>query len=206
MKKTTVFTLAAVCGAFVLALPDWKQPLNAAYPTAQFTLTNAEMTQTLAVQGCKTLSIKKTKTGPSTLNSMTLYNNGSFAWYRYATGGTNGVPTTSMTGSWSTADNKTFYLQLNTASMGLLFDELESAGLANCQVKYPAMTQLDILAPTATTVSKNYLKVTVKKGIPIVAGTLQFKGKQHNDEKGVPNAVGTFSLKATLKGGSWVQI
>lgn len=36
MKKTTVFTLAAVCGAFVLALPDWKQPLNAAYPNLEY--------------------------------------------------------------------------------------------------------------------------------------------------------------------------
>jgi hypothetical protein len=36
MKKTTVFTLAAVCGALRLVLPDWKKPLNATYPNEQY--------------------------------------------------------------------------------------------------------------------------------------------------------------------------
>ncbi len=205
MKKTTVFTLAAVCGAFALALPDWKQPLNAAYPTAKHTLVNAQLTQTLAVQGCSKLSIKKTKTGPATYNSMTLYDNNSFALFRYATGNLTPSARTALTGSWDTQDNKTYYLTLNQASMDLLFNELEADALANCQVKYPAMTQLDLLASTVLT-QKNTLVVTVKKGIPQVSGTLQFKGKQYNNEKGVSNTVGTFSLKATLKGGSWADL
>lgn len=205
MKKTTVFTLAAVCGAFVLVLPDWKQPLNAAYPNLEYTLTHAELTQTFAVQGCKTLSIKKTKTGPSTLNDISLYDNGSFVQYRYATGDTSGVPVTTLSGSWSPVAGKsstTYYLSYNTASLDDLFSELETAGLANCQLKYPAMTQLDLLAPTAL-VKKNTLIVKVKNSA--ASGTLQVAGKQHNDEKGVLNTVGNFSVKATLKGGTWVD-
>ena len=83
-----------------------------------------------------------------------------------------------------------------------LFSELETAGLANCQLKYPAMTQLDLLAPTAL-VKKNTLIVKVKNSA--ASGTLQVAGKQHNDEKGVLNTVGNFSVKATLKGGTWVD-
>jgi hypothetical protein len=205
MKKTTVLTLAAVCGAFALALPDWKQPLNAAYPLPQFTLTHAELTQTFAVQGCKTLSVKKTKTVPATLNDITLYDNGSYALFRYATGDTSGVPVTTVTGSWSPVAGKgsnTYYLSINTAALGDLFNELEAAGLSNCQVKYPAMTQLDILAPTSL-VKKDTLVVKTKNSA--ASGTLQIKGKQQNDEKGTPNAIGTFSLKATLKGGTWAD-
>lgn len=207
MKKTTVFTLAAVCGAFALALPDWKQPLNATYPNEVFRLVNAEMTQTLAVQGCKTLSIKKTKTGPSTYNSAKLFDNGSYVLYRYGTGDLSGVPMTTVSGSWSKVTKgttDTFYLSINSASMDILFGDLETAGLANCKSnpKLAAMTQLDFLTPTAL-VKKNTLIIKTKKGTPSATGTLQITGKQLNDQKGPANAMGTFSLKATLKGGAW---
>lgn len=209
MKKTTVFTLAAVCGAFALALPDWKKPLNATYPLPQYELVNAEMTQSLAVQGCKTLNVKKTKTGPSTFNSVTLFDNGSYALYRYATGDTSGTPVTTVTGSWSKVANSpkgsdTFYLSINSASMDGLLDDLDDAGLTNCQTnpKLAGMTQLDFLAPTAL-LTKDTLVFNIKKGT--AAGTLQIKGKQHNDQKGSLNAVGSFSVKATLKGGTWVD-
>lgn len=210
MKKTTVFTLAAVCGAFALALPDWKQPINATYPSEVFRLVNAEMTQTLVVQGCKTLSIKKTKTGPSTYNSAKLFDNGSYVLYRYGTGDLSGVPLTTVTGSWSKVTKgttDTFYLSINSASMDILFDELEAAGLANCKLnpKLAAMNQLDILTPTAL-VKKDTLIIRTKKGVASAVGTLQITGKQLNDQKGAPNAVGTFSLKASLKGGTWEVI
>ncbi|HRF87810.1 MAG TPA: hypothetical protein PK244_04360 [Pseudomonadales bacterium] len=207
MKKTTVFTLAAVCGAFALALPDWKKPLNATYPNEQYKLVNAELTQTLAVSGCKTLSIKKTKTGPSTFNTVALFDNGSYALYRYATGDFSGIPDTIVTGSWSKVPGKssdTFYLSINSASMDGLLDDLDDAGLANCKTnpKLASMTQLDFLAPTAL-VKKNTLVFNIKK--KTATGTLQITGQQHNDQKGSLNAVGKFSVKATLKGGVWMD-
>ncbi|HNE26956.1 MAG TPA: hypothetical protein PLH12_07440 [Pseudomonadales bacterium] len=208
MKKTTVFTLAAVCGAFVLALPDWKKPLNATYPNEQYKLINAELTQSLVVSGCKTLSIKKTKTGPSTFNSISLFDNGSYALYRYATGDLSGSAETTVTGSWSKVPGKgsdTFYLSINSASMDSLLGELGAAGLANCKTnpKLATMTQLDFLAPTAL-LKKDTLVFNIKKGV--ATGALLITGQQHNDQKGSPNAVGKFSVKATLKGGTWVEI
>lgn len=204
MKKTTVFTLAAVCGAFVLALPDWKQPLNAAYPKAKYKLVNAELTQSLSVNGCKKLTIKKTKKNPSsTLSSLTLYDNNSYSLYRYSTGGTDGVPATIMSGSWSEVlgkkGSKTIYLSTNTATLGDLFTELEGAGVGNgCQ--------FDVKEPAAKT-TKNTVAIKVKKvkgedGVKakksLATSVMKIAGIQENAGK-----LGKFSLTASLKGGIW---
>ncbi len=198
MKKTTVFTLAAVCGAFALALPDWKKPLDAAYPLPEYTVTlgaNGTFTETLSVAGCKTL---KTVTN----SDITLYDNGSYALYRYDV---NGNQTNILTGSWSEVKNKsgsTVYTSLNTASLDNLFTELNAAALTQCQLKYPAMTTVTILSPTAV-IKKNTLTFKIKGNQ--ASSALQISGKQENDAKGTL-ATGNFSFKTALKKGVWTYV
>ena len=86
-----------------------------------------------------------------------------------------------------------------------LLGDLDDAGLANCKTnpKLAAMTQLDFLVPTAL-VKKNTLVFNIKKNTATC--TLQITGQQHNDQKGSLNAMGKFSVKATLKGGTCEEL
>lgn len=189
MKKTTIFAAVAATGAFALAMPDWNHSLNAApYANPKYEISNAVVTEQLAVAGCKTL--KKVVKG-----DVTLFEDGSYAMYRYD------WPTapTTLTGSWALVASKstnTIYLSINNASMGSLFSGLDADGLANCKVKYPAMTYVSIVEPSVL-IKKNAIVVKIKN--QAATGTLQLTGKQQNDSKGAP-VTGNVSAKITLKG------
>lgn len=190
MKKTTIFAVAAACGAVAFAVPDWNQKLNAAYPNAEYTITSAVVTQQLNVSGCKALKT-------TTEGDITLYDDGSYVMYR-----DDWSPVT-LTGSWAEVASKssnTIYMSINNASMNNLFAEFDADATANCMAKYPALTYVEISQPTAL-IKKNTLVAKIKNGA--VKGTLQLKGKQTNDSKGVapaPAVVGSVSAKVTLKG------
>lgn len=190
MKKTTIFAVAAACGAFAFAVPDWNQSLNAAYPNPVYTITDAVVTQQLAVSGCKTL--KTTTSG-----DITLYDNGSYVLYR------DDWSPVALTGAWAEVASKrknTFYMSFNTPSVLNLFAELDNDATANCQAKYPALTYVSILQPSVL-IKKNTIVVKVKN--KAAKGTLRLIGKQSNDSKGVAPAapvVGSVKAKVTLAG------
>lgn len=230
MKKTTILTMVVVCGALALALPDWKKPLNAAYPTVKFALwtdlarKGDGVTDSLTIgSGCPALT---TKFG---VGSMRLYDNGSFVLARYDS---NLVPSI-YSGSWYLQDNAkstkkvnpddgswalpgsvgTIYLILNTVSLGDLFSELDASALAKCQTKasLAGMTQWDIMDPSVLVKKSSMVFKTIKdKRNPpslfrnTVTATLQMSGKQQNDAKGTLDAVGGFSFKTTIKG-QWID-
>lgn len=202
MKKTTVFTLAAVCGAFALALPDWKQPLNAAYPNVQYTWTGAEVTQALAVGRCNPLRIWTPRGVSPTRNDIALYDNGSYVQFRYPTGG--GAPVATMTGEWTkvaTSRGATYYLSINSASLLNLFGELQTAGLANCQTRFTGMSTLNLL-PATTRIVKNQIITRVVRGTTVVAGDLGMVGFQQNNATGL----GAFKLQVKLTKGTWTGL
>lgn len=187
MKKTTIFTVAAACGAFAFAVPDWNQSLTAApYANPVYHMYDATVTQQLNVSGCKGLKTV-------TQGDITLYEDGSYQMARDDWG-------TIMTGSWakvSAKSSNTFYLSINNVSMGNMFGELDTQALNNCKLKYPSMTNVSILEPTVL-IKKDTIVVKIKNSA--ATGTLQFKGKQQNDSKGVPAVTGNVSVKVTLKG------
>lgn len=187
MKKTTIFTAAAACGAFAFAVPDWNQTIQAqGYANPVYHMYDAAVTQQLNVQGCKPL---KTVTE----GDITLYEDGSYQMARDDWG-------TIMTGSWAKVSAKssdTFYLSINNVSMGNMFSELDAQALNNCKAKYQAMTYVSILEPTVL-IKKDTIVVKIKNGA--AKGTLQFKGKQQNDSKGAPAVTGNVSVKVALKG------
>ena len=187
MKKTTLFTVAAACGAFAFAVPDWNQGLQAqVYANPVFHIYDATVTQQLNVSGCKALKTV-------TQGDITLYEDGAYQMVRDDWG-------TVMTGTWAKVSSKssnTFYLSINNVSMGNLFSELDTQAKNNCDDKYPAMTYVSIVEPTVL-IKKDTIVVKIKNGA--AKGTLQFKGKQQNDSKGAPGVTGNISVKMTLKG------
>lgn len=188
MKKTTIFAVTAACGALALALPDFNQPLNAAYPNPLYEMRGADSSTTklLTVTGCKTLKT-------ITKSDATLYDDQSYLLYQYDA---NNNLTNTLTGTWSKVTKgkkETFYMSINTASMVDLLDVMDVDAEATCSAKHPG-AQVTVLEPTVL-VKKNSLAGTTKN--EVVKGTLQLQGQQTNNFSTKPGKVG---LKVTLKG------
>lgn len=188
MKKTTIFAVAAVCGAAAFAVPDWNQSLNAAYPNPKYEIYDAVVLQKLTIAGCKPLKMVTT-------GDVTLYDDQSFASFRYDV---NNNLVDTLTGTWELVNKgskNTFYMSMNTSSMINLSDELVNTALAspNC----PGVTGIDILQPTVL-VKKNFIVGSTKNSL--VAGTLQLSGQQQNNLKSGKVTLTTVFKKATLVG------
>lgn len=206
MKKI-IFAVAAICGALAtnVQAKDVATPAPAfggSYATPQFWIDGANVKQSLTVSGCKGLSLPAKKTTLTTGN-VTLFDDNSFVLYSdwSAKGGAGPV---ALTGQWAqilpnAKSSKTFYLSINTASMGMLLDDLQTVGLANCQTTKPLMTKLDILDPSVL-VAKNTIVMKIKNSI--ATGSLLVKGSAESDPKGplAPPVVGKVQLKLTMTG------
>lgn len=207
MKKTTIFAAAAaaICGALAFNaqaagdLPTDQPPVFTGYAAPKYWIEGAKVKQSLSVSGCKTVSMPSKGTTLTTGN-VTLFDDNSFVLYSdwSAKGGT----VTALTGQWTqllpnAKSSKTFYLSINTASMTMLLDNLQTVGLANCQITKPLMTNLNILDPSVL-VSKNTIVVKIKNDI--ATGSLTVKGSEVSNPKGAGDVIGKAQMKLTMTG------
>lgn len=203
MKKTTMLSVAAAfCGTLALGAQAAAPVFGSGYANPQHWIQDASVKQSLTVSGCKTLSMPSKGTTLTTGN-VTLFDDNSFVLYSdwSAKGGAGPI---ALTGQWTKLDpdaksSKTFYLSINTASMTMLLDDLQTVGLANCQTTKPLMTTLDILDPSVL-VAKNTIVVKIKNNI--ATGSLLVKGSEVSDPKGPAggSVIGKTQMKLTMTG------
>jgi len=201
MKKTTIFVLAAICGALAFnaqAAPSF----GPGYANPQFWIEGATVKQSLAISGCKTLKMPSKGTTLTTGN-VTLFDDNSFVLY--SDWSAKGGSVTALTGQWeqlfpNAKSSKTFYLSINTASMSTLLDDLQVVGLSNCQqTNKPLMTKLDILDPSVLVpTKKNTIVVKIKNNI--AKGSLVLKGSAVSDPSGASDVVGKATMTLTMTG------
>lgn len=208
MKKTTILSaVAAICGSLALGAQAAAPVFGLGYANPQYWINNAAVKQSLSVSGCKPLNMPAKKT---TLNNgnVTLFDDGSFVWlvdWSAQPQASYPASAVAVTGQWSqllpdTKTSKTFYLSINTASMTMLLDELQTVGLANCQTTKP-MTTLDILDPSILiSPKKNTIVVKIKDSK--ATGSLTIKGSAKSDPKGPAGGivVGKTQMKLTMTG------
>jgi len=209
MKNTTILSVAAAmfCGALSFnahAVGDEPSdsPDFPGYANPEFWIEGAKVKQSLTVSGCKAVSMPSKGTTLTTGN-VTLFDDDSFVLYSdwSAKGGAGPI---ALTGQWTelkpnSKSSKTFYLSINTASMGLLLNDLQQVGLTNCQSTKPLMTTLDIVDPSVL-VAKNTIVVKIKNNI--ATGSLLVKGSVVSDPKGPAggSVIGKTQMKLTMTG------
>jgi len=214
MKNTTIFAAAAVISVGMLAasafatLPANTAPVfGSGYATPKYWIDAGSVKQSLSVSGCKTISAPAKGAPALSTGNVVLFEDpaagaasttGSFVLYANFVG--TDIDLTdfvALTGAWTkvpSSKSDTFYLTFNTASMGLLMDNLETAAFENCKIKKPALTEVKILDPSAL-ISKNTIVMKVSNGI--ATGSLLIKAKEQSDQK-TSNTFTTGSMKMKL--------
>ena len=207
----TLVAVAGISAGFMVsganaALP----PCDAANPTAcvpQFGpipayaaplawIDGGVVKQSLAITACKTIKEPAPKTAPATTGNVTLFNDGSFVLYS----DWENAPNTSqiaVTGQWkqilpNKATSKTLSLSINTATMTMLLDDLETVASGKCS----NITDLKFL-DAANLVKKNTILLKVKNNI--ATGTLVLAGKEQGKVKG-KDKTGNFKMTMAISG------
>jgi hypothetical protein len=155
------------------------------------TITDAVVNQTITVSGCAAA-----KSGG--LGNATFFSDNTYTW---ATKDANGDPILSSSGSYAVTSTKsgfTIYMEPDDASRATSFARVEALALANCKIKKPTTSTVDIIDPSVLT-SKNSATVN-SKGQPVIL-QLNMAGKQVNDSKVTgSNKLGTFKLQVKMQG------